>query len=72
MAFRALLEQNSSEYRKDRLLIKQIKKVFADGITMKDTKEELQTRRDAYCLSLGISLDFLEQHQTAFYQKLLD
>jgi len=51
--------------------MKQIKKVFADGISLKDPMEEVTTRRDAYCLTLGISLEFLEQHQNAIYSGLL-
>lgn len=41
--------------------MKHIKKAFAEGIS-EDVANEVQTRRDAYCLSLGISLDFLREH----------
>lgn len=64
--------RNSTDFQKDRLLMKQIKKVFADGISVKDPTEEVAVRRDAYCLTLGISLDFLEQHQNATYLSYLD
>lgn len=52
--------------------MKQIKKVFADGIELEDPQEEVQLRRAAYCLSLGITPEFLENHQRPLYVRLLD
>jgi hypothetical protein len=46
--FKSLLEINLVNYRKDRLLVKRIKKIFADGIKFSDLKEEVQVRKDAY------------------------
>jgi len=45
--------------------------VFADGIKIEDENEEVATRRAAYCLSLGISTEFINQYQTPFYQNKL-
>ena len=42
--------------------MKQIKKTFADGIKSENSEEELKMRRAAYCLTLGISESYLEQH----------
>ena len=46
--FKSLVETNLVNYRKDRLLVKRIKKIFADGIKFSDLKEEVQVRKDAY------------------------
>ena len=42
--------------------MKQINKVFADGIKLEDPLEECSVRQAAYCLSLGISPDYLREH----------
>jgi len=42
--------------------MKQIKKVFADGISLPDPIQEMKKRRDAYCFTLGITPEFVEQH----------
>ena len=52
-------------------MTKQIKKVFADGIKAETIEEETQIRKSAYCLSLGFSKQFLEEHQTPLYESLL-
>lgn len=38
--FKHLLETCPENYRKDRLLVKRIKKIFADGISIEDVKEQ--------------------------------
>jgi len=71
VGFQELLESNPINYRKDRLLMKQIKKVFADGIRLEDPQEEIGTRRAAYCLTLGISPQFLSEHMSPLYSGFL-
>ena len=66
-----LLEQPTSAYLKDRMLMKQIRKIFADGISLPDPVEETKKRRDAYCLTLGITKQFIEEYQRPLYQGLL-
>ena len=69
--FKHLLETCPENYRKDRLLVKRIKKIFADGISIEDVMEQAQVRKDAYCLSLGLSARFLEEYTRPIYQNLL-
>ena len=57
--FKHLLETNPVNYRKDRLLVKRIKKIFADGIKFDSPVEEARVRKDAYQLSLGLSTKYL-------------
>ena len=62
--FKALLMNSTTvDYKKDRCLVKQIKKFFADGIKIDNNpEEEASLRKSAYCLSLGLSPQFLEEH----------
>ena len=53
--FSDLLEQPASDYLRDRIMMKQIRKIFADGISLPDPQEEVKKRREAYCLTLGIT-----------------
>lgn len=69
--FKELLMNNTVDLRKDRLLSKQIKKIFADGIKMEDPLEECSVRQSAYCFSLGLSPEFLREKQSSVYRNLL-
>ena len=60
--FSELLAQPANHYRKDRVMMKQIKKIFADGISLPDQEQEMMVRRDAYCLTLGITKQFLDEY----------
>ena len=54
--FEALLARCTQQnYKKDRCLAKQIKKVFADGIKAETPEQTAKLRKSAYCLSLGLS-----------------
>ena len=52
--------------------MKQIRKIFADGIRMEDTLEECCIRQQAYSLMLGLSLDFLRENQSELYRSSLE
>ena len=47
---------------RDKVQLKEIKKVFADGISHDDPEHTCSIRRQAYCLSLGITDEFLREH----------
>ena len=70
--FKDLLENKAATFQRDRILIKQIRKIFADGIRLEDKLEECCVRQKAYSLMLGLSLDFLRDHQVSLYHSLLE
>lgn len=51
--------------------MKQVDKVFADGIQLEDELEECSVRQYAYCYSLGLSPEYIHSHQSALYYGLL-
>ena len=69
--FQELLEDKTQSYLRDKVQLKEIKKVFADGISHDDPEQTCSIRRQAYCLSLGITPEFLRDYQNAYYQGLL-
>ena len=71
ISFKELLEDNTQSYMRDKVQLKEIKKVFADGISHDDPQLTCSIRRQAYCLSLGISAEFIRDHQNAYYESLL-
>ena len=60
-----------TDFRLERPLRKCIAKIFADGIRNGDTEQTAVSRRHAYCLSLGLTEEYLQNVAKPAYESLL-